>query len=158
MLELEVISCLINYCQLQGIQLVPLVCWRQPTTTQTEMWISRFGEISMQQMWRAVLTFDRKVQQQYLVAIKLIFSNSIFLHDDVTNYFQNLAERGGYSVIQQNGDKISMAKKFLVPFAVFTSSYTILNKNHKTNINVISKCYWQILMISYRKVTTLNKE
>ena len=39
MVELEVSSRLFHYCQLRVIQLVPLVCWRPPTTTPTEMWI-----------------------------------------------------------------------------------------------------------------------
>ena len=41
MVELEVSSCLIHYCQLRVIQLVPLVCCKHipPTTTPTEMWI-----------------------------------------------------------------------------------------------------------------------
>ena len=36
MVELEVSSRLIRYCQLRVIQLVPLVCWHPPTTTQSE--------------------------------------------------------------------------------------------------------------------------
>ena len=35
LVQLEVSSCLIHYCQLRVIQLVPLVCWRPPTTTPT---------------------------------------------------------------------------------------------------------------------------
>ena len=42
LVELEVSSCLIHYCQLRVIQLVLLVCWRPPTTTPMEMWIHIF--------------------------------------------------------------------------------------------------------------------
>ena len=46
MVELEVSSCLIHYCQLRVIQLVPLVCWRPLTTTLTEIWIFFQGNAS----------------------------------------------------------------------------------------------------------------
>ena len=46
LVELEVSSCLIHYCQLRVIQLVSLVCWRPPTTTPTEMWTFLQGNAS----------------------------------------------------------------------------------------------------------------
>ena len=64
LVEQEVRSYLIHYCQLRVIQLVSLVCW-PPTTTPTEMWIFIQGNAS------AVLMISEFTHVMLKVCVKL---------------------------------------------------------------------------------------
>ena len=74
------------------------------------------------------------------ISLNIFFFYLNFSRDDVTDYFQNLAKQGENPCFSKMEKKKGIAKVIFGLFAYFTSSYTMLNRNHKTSkVKVIRK-------------------